>query len=51
MTGNEVATAIISTKIIDPVICIVNNNMYGTIRMHQEQMYGGRKAAHMLHRN
>jgi acetolactate synthase-1/2/3 large subunit len=43
MTGNEVATAI--RYGIDPVICIVNNNMYGTIRMHQEQVYSGREIA------
>ena len=46
MTGNEVATAM--QHGIDPVICIVNNNMYGTIRMHQEQMYGGRMIATSL---
>ena len=43
MTGNEIATAI--QYGIDPVICIVNNDMYGTIRMHQEQVYGGRAIA------
>ena len=40
MTGNEVATAI--KYGIDPIIFIVNNGMYGTIRMHQEHDYSGR---------
>ena len=43
MTGNEIATAV--QYKIDPVICIVNNGMYGTIRMHQEQLYAGRRIA------
>ncbi len=40
MTGQEIATAVHYG--IDPVIIIVNNNMYGTIRMHQERDYPGR---------
>ena len=40
MTGQELATAIHDG--IDPVIILVNNNMYGTIRMHQEREYPAR---------
>ncbi len=40
MTGQEIATAVHYG--IDPVILIINNNMYGTIRMHQERDYPGR---------
>ena len=43
MTGQEIATAVHHG--IDPVIIIVNNNMYGTIRMHQERNYPGRTHA------
>ncbi len=43
MTGNEIATAVHYG--IDPVILIINNNMYGTIRMHQERDYPGRNHA------
>ncbi len=43
MTGQEIATAIHYG--IDPVILIINNNMYGTIRMHQERNYPGRTHA------
>jgi len=37
MTGQEIATAVHHN--IDPVILVINNNMYGTIRMHQERDY------------
>ena len=40
MTGQEIATAMHHG--IDPVILVVNNAMYGTIRMHQEREYPGR---------
>ena len=40
MSGNELATAVqYGAK---PIIVIVNNGMYGTIRMHQEKHYRGR---------
>lgn len=42
MTGQELATAI--QYDLDPVILVVNNGMYGTIRMHQERAYPGRVA-------
>ena len=40
MTGQEIATAVHHG--IDPVILVVNNAMYGTIRMHQEREYPDR---------
>jgi acetolactate synthase-1/2/3 large subunit len=40
MTGQEIATAVHYG--IDPIILVVNNDMYGTIRMHQEREYPGR---------
>ncbi len=40
MTGQELATAI--QYDLDPVILVVNNGMYGTIRMHQERNFPGR---------
>lgn len=43
MSGQEFATAMHHG--IDPVIIVVNNNMYGTIRMHQERDYPDRKVA------
>jgi acetolactate synthase I/II/III large subunit len=46
MTGQEIATAIHHN--IDPVILVINNNMYGTIRMHQERDYPGREFATSL---
>ena len=46
MTGQEIATAV--HQGIDPVILVVNNNMYGTIRMHQEREYPGRVHATSL---
>ena len=39
MAGQEVATAV--QYGIDPIILVVNNNMYGTIRMHQDREYPG----------
>ncbi|WP_449355811.1 thiamine pyrophosphate-dependent enzyme [Virgibacillus natechei] len=43
MTGQELETAV---RYNIPVICLVfNNNMYGTIRMHQEMHYPGKVEA------
>ncbi len=47
MTGQEIATAVqYGAK---PILCVVNNGMYGTIRMHQEKYYPGRAIATDLH--
>lgn len=46
MSGQEFATAMHYG--IDPVIIVVNNNMYGTIRMHQERDYPDRTLATSL---
>jgi acetolactate synthase I/II/III large subunit len=40
MSGNELATAVQYGA--RPIIVILNNGMYGTIRMHQEKHYPGR---------
>jgi acetolactate synthase-1/2/3 large subunit len=40
MTGQELATAV--QHGLDVVIVVVNNGMYGTIRMHQEREYPAR---------
>jgi acetolactate synthase-1/2/3 large subunit len=40
MTGQELATAVQEELAI--VVLVVNNAMYGTIRMHQERQYPGR---------
>jgi acetolactate synthase I/II/III large subunit len=40
MTGNELATAMAYG--LAPKIVISNNNIYGTIRSHQEKNYAGR---------
>jgi acetolactate synthase I/II/III large subunit len=40
MTGQELATAVQYGAAI--VVLVVNNGMYGTIRMHQEREYPGR---------
>ncbi len=40
MTGQELATAVQFDAAI--VVLVVNNGMYGTIRMHQERHYPGR---------
>lgn len=40
MTGQELATA--AQYGLNPVFLVVNNGMYGTIRMHQERHYPGR---------
>ncbi|MBC5809517.1 MAG: hypothetical protein GIW95_01475 [Candidatus Eremiobacteraeota bacterium] len=43
MSGQELATAM--QYGVAPVFIIVNNGMYGTIRMHQEREYPGRTIA------
>jgi acetolactate synthase-1/2/3 large subunit len=40
MAGAELATA--SKEELPIVVMLVNNGMYGTIRMHQERLYPGR---------
>jgi acetolactate synthase-1/2/3 large subunit len=40
MTGQELATAVRQRAGI--VVLVVNNGMYGTIRMHQERAFPGR---------
>jgi acetolactate synthase-1/2/3 large subunit len=46
MTGQELATAVQEEAPI--VILVVNNGMYGTIRMHQEREYPGRESGTRL---
>ncbi len=43
MTGQELATAMLHGA--NAVFLVVNNGMYGTIRMHQERRYPGRVTA------
>jgi acetolactate synthase-1/2/3 large subunit len=43
MTGQELATAV--QYELNIIIVVVNNGMYGTIRMHQEREYPGRVIA------
>ena len=43
MNGQEFATAVQYSLPI--IVCIVDNGMYGTIRMHQERHYPGRVSA------
>jgi acetolactate synthase-1/2/3 large subunit len=40
MTGSELATA--RQQGLDPVVLVINNGLYGTIRMNQEQSHPGR---------
>lgn len=40
MSAAELATAVQYS--LDPIVLVVNNGMYGTIRMHQERLYPGR---------
>jgi acetolactate synthase-1/2/3 large subunit len=40
MTGQEIATAF--HHAVAPIILVFNNQMYGTIRMHQERHFPGR---------
>ena len=46
MSGQEVATAMQYGS--DPIILVINNNSYGTIRMHQERDYPDRALATTL---
>jgi len=43
MTGQELATAV--QYGINVIILVINNGLYGTIRMHQEREYPGRRIA------
>jgi acetolactate synthase I/II/III large subunit len=43
MTGQELATAAVEK--IALIVILLNNNLYGTIRMHQEMQYPGRPIA------
>lgn len=47
MTGQELATAVQYDARI--IVILVNNSMYGTIRMHQEREYPGRESGTGLH--
>jgi len=47
MSGHELAAAVQEEAAI--VVLLVNNGMYGTIRMHQERHYPGRVVATELH--
>lgn len=46
MTAQELATA--KQFGLNPIIIVMNNNMYGTIRMHQEARFPGRISATSL---
>ena len=46
MTGQEIATAFQSG--VAPIIIVVNNGQYGTIRMYQERHYPGRVSGTQL---
>ncbi|HEY0838156.1 MAG TPA: thiamine pyrophosphate-binding protein [Azospirillum sp.] len=43
MTGQELATAVHTGAA--PIIIVINNGMFGTIRMHQEKRFPGRLSA------
>jgi acetolactate synthase-1/2/3 large subunit len=43
MTGQELATAV--QERLPVIMLVVNNEMYGTIRLHQERRYPGRPFA------
>ena len=47
MTGQELATAVQYGAGV--IILVFNNNMFGTIRMHQERDYPGRVSGTSLH--
>lgn len=47
MTGQELATAVQHGA--KTIVVLLNNGMYGTIRMHQEREYPGRVAGSTLH--
>jgi acetolactate synthase I/II/III large subunit len=46
MNGQEIATAMHYG--LKPIFFVINNGMYGTIRMHQEREYPGRVSGTML---
>jgi acetolactate synthase-1/2/3 large subunit len=46
MTGQEIATCF--HHAVAPIFMVFNNQMYGTIRMHQERTYPGRVSATAL---
>jgi acetolactate synthase-1/2/3 large subunit len=46
MTGQELATA--AQYRLNVIVVVLNNGMYGTIRMHQERSYPGRVVGTML---
>lgn len=46
MTGQEIATAI--QYDVNPIIIVINNNMYGSIRIHQERDYPNREVGTAL---
>jgi acetolactate synthase-1/2/3 large subunit len=47
MSGHELATAV--QYGVNVIVLVINNGMYGTIRMHQERHYPGRVIATDLH--
>jgi acetolactate synthase-1/2/3 large subunit len=47
MTGQDLATAV--QQKLGVIVLVVNNNMYGTIRMHQERFYPERVIGTALH--
>ena len=47
MSGQELATAV--QHALGVVVLVVDNGMYGTIRMHQERTYPGRVIGTDLH--
>jgi len=47
MTSQELAT--IAAHDLPIIVIVVNNGMYGTIRMHQERTYPGRVSGTSLH--
>ena len=47
MASNELATALQYN--LKPIYLVINNGMFGTIRMHQERDYPGREVATALH--
>lgn len=47
MTGQELATAVQAGSA--PIILVINNGMFGTIRMHQEKRFPGRISGTRLH--
>jgi acetolactate synthase-1/2/3 large subunit len=47
MNGQEIATAM--QYGVKPIFLVINNGMYGTIRMHQERNYPARVSGTELH--